>query len=196
MRYSMNLLKKIQFNSPIILGLVLLSLVVLLLDVITSGTTTSYFFSVYRSSLLDPLTYVRFFGHIVGHGDLNHLTNNMIFLLVIGPALEEKYGSRNILMCILLTALLSGILQWIFFPGTAMLGASGIVFMLIILSSFSGMENGKIPLTLILVAIIYLGQEVYAAIFVKDNVSQFAHIIGGLAGTGLGFLLGGRKPKR
>lgn len=73
-------------------------------------------------------------------------------------------------------------------PGTASLGASGIVFMLILLSAASTRKSSKIPLTLILVALIYLGQEVLA-IFQKDNISQLAHLIGGLCGVLLGFLL-------
>ena len=77
--------------------------------------------------------------------------------------------------------------------GTALLGASGIVFMMILLSSFGGGRNGTIPTTLILVAVFYLGGELWDAIFVRDNVSQLTHIIGGLCGTVLGFALSGRR---
>ena len=59
--------------------------------------------------------------------------------------------------------------------------------MLIFLASLSGMKKGCIPLTLILVAIFYLGQELYDAIFLQDGISQMTHIIGGLCGTVLGF---------
>ena len=55
--------------------------------------------------------------------------------------------------------------------------------MMIILVSSSGLAKGKIPLTMILVAVIYLGSEVYAAIFVEDNISQFVHIVGGVCGA-------------
>ena len=79
------------------------------------------------------------------------------------------------------------------FPGTALLGASGIVFMLIMLSSLSGMESGKIPMTLILVAVLYLGQEVYSALFIKDSVANFMHLVGGACGTGFGFAWGNRR---
>ena len=52
---------------------------------------------------------------------------------------------------------------------------------------FGGVRNGVIPITLILVAVCYLGGELWDAIFVNDNVSQLTHIIGGLCGGALGF---------
>ena len=71
----------------------------------------------------------------------------------------------------------------------ALLGASGIVFMCILLSSLSGMHGGAIPLTLILVAVFYLGGEWIDAVTVQDNVSHLTHIVGGLCGAILGFAM-------
>lgn len=101
--------------------------------------------------------------------------------------MEEKYGSRTLLCGILVTAGISGILQCLFFPGSALLGASGIVFMLIMLSSLAGMRSGAVPLTMILVAALYLGQQVYGMLFVQDHVANFMHIVGGVCGTAFGF---------
>ena len=180
---------RIQYNSPVVLSFALLSLLALLLGQLTGGWTTRALFSVYRAPLTDPLTYVRMVGHVLGHSGYAHYMGNMTLLLVIGPPLEEKYGSRRLLGCILFTALASGLVQFIFFPGTALLGASGIVFMMIVLSSLAGMREGTIPLTLILVVLIYLGGEIVDAVTVRDNVSQLTHIIGGLCGAGLGFAM-------
>ena len=184
---------RIQYNSPVVLSFALLSLLALILGRLTGGWTTRALFCVYRAPLTDPLTYVRMVGHVLGHSGYAHYMGNMTLLLVIGPPLEEKYGSGRLLGCILFTALVSGLVQFIFFPGTALLGASGIVFMMILLSSFGGVRNGVIPVTLILVAIFYLGGELWDAITKQDNVSQLTHIIGGLCGTFLGFALSGRK---
>lgn len=182
-------MKKLQYNSPVILTFFILSLAVLGLGYLTAGQSTYYLFSTYRSSLLNPLFYIRLFGHVLGHANFTHFINNMLLLLVVGPPMEEKYGSRTMLAAIMLTALLSGILQCIFFPTTALLGASGIVFMLIMLSSLSGIKAGRIPITLILVAVLYIGREVASIVLVKDNVANFMHIVGGACGTGFGFLL-------
>ena len=180
---------RIQYNSPVVLSFALLALLVLLLGRLTGGWTTRALFCVYRAPLTDPLTYVRMVGHVLGHSGYAHYMGNMTLLLVIGPPLEEKYGSRRLLGCILFTALASGLVQFIFFPGTALLGASGIVFMMIVLSSLAGMREGTIPLTLILVVLIYLGGEIVDAVTVRDNVSQLTHIVGGLCGAGLGFAM-------
>ena len=187
------MMKKLQYNSPVILTFFLLSLGALVLDWITGGWTTLHAFCVYRSSLADPLFYVRLFGHVLGHADFDHFLGNMLLLLVIGPPLEEKYGSRTLLAGILLTAGVSGILQCLFFPGTALLGASGIVFMLIMLASLAGMKDGRIPLTLILAAVLYLGQEVYAMVALGDNVANFMHLVGGVTGTVFGVALAKRR---
>lgn len=150
---------RIQYNSPVILTFVFVSFAVLILSWATGGKSTTLLFCVYRSSLLDPLGYLRIFLHVLGHASFAHYINNILLLLVVGPPLEEKYGSRAILISIAITAFISGVVQVAFFPQSALLGASGIVFMMILMSSLSGMKDGRIPLTLILVAILYLGSE-------------------------------------
>ena len=183
----------IRFNSPVILTFALLSLLALVLDGLTHGSTTADFFCVYRSSFGDPLTYVRFFGHVLGHSGYSHYISNMLLLLLVGPALEEKYGCRTIFMTIAVTALVTGVVHFVFFPATSLLGASGIVFMMIVLSSFTEMKKGGIPITLILVVIFYLGGELADGIFNSDNISQLTHIVGGVCGMFFGFSLRGRK---
>lgn len=178
---------KLSFNSPVVLGFSLACLLVLILDRLTLGMTTRAFFSTYRSSLFDPLTYVRFFGHVLGHANWTHFFNNMMLFLLLGPILEEKYGSSNILFVILMTALVTGIINFIFFPSVGLLGASGVVFAFILLSSITGLKDGEIPITFILVAVIYLGQQVVQGIFIQDNVSNLSHIIGGIVGSGFGY---------
>ena len=185
-------MKKLQFNAPVILGFFFVSLLSLVLGFLTSGASTTAAFSVYRASLLDPLAYVRFFGHIFGHANLTHFSSNMLLLLVVGPPLEKLYGSKTLALGIMAAALITGILQFVFFPHTILLGASGIVFMLIMLSSFSGAKTGQIPVTLILVALIYLGQEVYSIFFIRDNVANLIHIVGGICGIGMGLQLRGK----
>ena len=184
----------IRFNAPVILTFALLSLLALLLGNWTNGAATHQYFSVYRSSLSDPLTYVRFIGHVLGHADYEHYMGNMLLLLLVGPGLEEKYGSGTMVWMILVTALVTGLVQFIFFPGTALLGASGVVFMMIVLSSFTAMRRGEIPVTLILVVIFYLGGEIMDGLFKKDNISQITHIVGGLCGLIFGFTV--RRGRR
>ncbi len=107
----------------------------------------------------DPVSYWRLISHIAGHQDWVHLMSNFSFILLIGPILEEKYGSRRLLQMILFTALITGILNVIFFS-TGLMGASGIVFMFIILSSFTNFRSGDVPLTFILIILLFLTKEV------------------------------------
>ena len=185
-------MKRLHYNAPVILTFFLLCLGALLLGALSRGWTTLHLFSVYRAPL-SPLFLVRLLGHVLGHADWDHFLGNMLLLLVAGPPMEEKYGSRALLLGIGLTALISGVLQCLFFPGTVLLGASGIVFMMIVLSSLAGMEAGTIPLTLILVVILYLGGEVVSAVTAQDNISQLTHIVGGLCGGVLGIAMGRRR---
>lgn len=174
---------KISFNSPVILGFTAICLVSLLLNMLTHGASNNMIFSVYRSSLLNPLTYVRFFGH----ASWSHFMNNIMYILIIGPLLEEKYGKADTIMIIAVTALATGLINFIFFPHVQLLGASGVVFAFILLSSFTSFQNGKIPVTFIIVAVIYIGQQIYSGVFEKNNISELTHIIGGFVGSAFGF---------
>lgn len=180
---------RLAFNSPAVLGFAGVCLLAMVLNLLTDGASNRALFSVYRAPLTNPLTWLRMVCHVFGHADWNHLLNNMMYVLLVGPMLEEKYGSVNLMLVMLATALLTGLANFIFFPGTMLLGASGIVFALILLSSITRTEGGAIPVTFILVAILYIGQQVWQAITVRDNVSYMAHIASGAVGAGLGFLL-------
>lgn len=178
---------RLQYNAPVIVSFCLLSLLALGLSIATGGASNKLLFSVYRCPLRDVLAYPRFFTHVLGHSGYAHYINNMLLLLVIGPVMEEKYGSRRILLFIVITAFLTGLAQFVCFPGSALLGASGIVFMLIMLSSLSGARDGAIPITLILVAVLYLGGEILNGLAKTDEISQFTHILGGVCGVIFGF---------
>lgn len=187
---------KISFNSPVVLGFTLICLAALILNLITRGMTNQLLFSVYHSSPLNPMTYVRMIGHVFGHADWNHFIGNITLILVIGPLLEEKYGSGNLLFVILATAIVTGGVNYIFFPRIQLLGASGVVFAFILLSSFTSIKEGYIPLTFILVAVIYIGGQLYEGIFVHDNISNLTHILGGLVGAVLGYVTNKYKMNR
>ncbi len=184
---------RLQYNSPVVLSFALISLGALILGQMTGHKTDALLFSVYRSSLADPLTYPRFVLHVLGHSSYAHYIGNMMMILVVGPPLEEKYGSRCLFWAIFLTAFVSGMVQWLFFPHTALLGASGIVFMMIVMSSLSGMKDGYIPITLILVLILYVGGEIVDGVVLSDNISQLTHIIGGICGAFLGISMRMRR---
>ena len=176
--------RKIYLNAPITLGFSLICIIALLLNIVSSGKTNVLFFSTYGSSLLSPMTYIRLLGHIFGHANVDHLVSNLLYILLLGPMLEEKYGKRLIIV-ILSTAAVTGIVHNLLSPNTMLLGASGVVFAFIILASITGNEEG-IPVTLIIVALLWIGSEIYTGITTADSVSQLTHIVGGLTGGIIG----------
>ena len=186
---------RITFNSPLVLGYALACAAVTLLGTITGEKSTALLFSTYSASWGDPLTYLRLFTHVLGHSGFTHLVSNMAYILLLGPMLEEKYGWKNLLAVILVTALITGLVHNLFFHDTILLGASGVAFAFILLTSFTEFKEGEIPLTFILVAVIYLGQQIWDGLTVRDNVSNLSHVIGGLIGSGAGYLLNKRTER-
>ena len=182
-------LSKIQFdyNSKVILSYFFISLIAWFLNTITRGTTNKLFFTSYRSSPFNPLTYIRMFTHTIGHSNWSHLINNFLIILLIGPMLEEKYGSINILIMLLITAFVTALYN-IIFKNYIICGASDNVYMLIMLSSFSNISEGKIPLTIVLIGLFYVTKEIKDSIFEGNKkVSHISHILGAACGLLFGF---------
>ncbi|PIE74553.1 MAG: rhomboid family intramembrane serine protease [Deltaproteobacteria bacterium] len=176
---------KLSYNSPVILTYSLISVLILFITGITHSSVLYSLFTSPSGALLNPVSIFRLFSHVMGHSNWNHLIANLTMMLLIGPLLEEKYGSYKILELFTITALVTGIINYFLFS-TCIHGGSGLVFTLILLSSFANFKSGSIPLTLVLVAVLFLGQEVLNS-FKADNISQFAHIAGGLTGSVYGF---------
>ena len=180
---------KISYNAPVILTFVLMCFIVTILGVVTNGRSTEVFFSTYRGSLTNPLTYIRLFTHVFGHSGFEHFMGNAMYLLLVGPMLEEKYGSNTMLKVILGTAFVTGVIHCIFWGSYALCGASGIVFACIILSSFTAFKDGELPLSFILVSLLYVGKEIYNGLVINDNISNISHILGGVIGSIVGYCL-------
>ena len=177
----------LKYNAPVTLTFALLSLLALALGELTDGWTTQNLFCFYKSSLSDYLTYPRAVLHVLGNTSLTTCTGNIIILLVIGPAAEERFGSAKVLSAVLLTALAGALIMWFLFPEATLMGASGVLFMMMVLASFASMRGGAIPITLILVLILYLGSEVVQAISGQAGLQELTHIAGGVVGMLLGF---------
>ncbi len=180
---------RISFNAPVVLGFVAICCVVTFLNEITLGVSNSLLFMTYRSSLTAPLTWLRFFTHVFGHSGWSHCLGNMSYLLLLGPMLEEKYTSRTLAVSMVITAVITSLVNFIFFPGIALCGASGIVFTFILLASFTSFREGEIPLSFILVFVFFVGEQIVEGLTVQDNISNMAHVLGGIVGAWMGYRL-------
>jgi len=177
---------KITFNSPVILGFSFLSVAVFVLtqymgvgkDLFTLPGSFDYGNWSY---------YPRLFSYVLGHANADHIIGNLSFILLLGPIIEQKYGSKSTLLMLFSTAIITAVFHLLFFSN-GLLGASGIVFSFIVLVSLVNLRNNEIPITFILVAIIFIGKELIHMLN-EDNISQFTHILGGCIGAIFGFKL-------
>ena len=183
------IISKFDYNAPVILTYFFICFLILMIDKLCRGKFSKTFFTTYKNdSLLNPLTYFKLISHSLGHADWDYLYSNFIKILLIGPLIEEKYGSINLLIALVLTSLIIGIVNKFLGKG-GILGASGVAYMLILLSSFVNMENGKIPITLTLIILFFVVDEVIKLFRrKKDGVSHLGHITGSLCGIVLGVL--------
>ena len=182
---------KVTFNAPVTITFLALMLAATIGNYLTLGVVNNIF-SCKPVLSANPMILMGYFTHIFCHANFSHFFGNAIYLLLLMPLLEEKYGSLSLIGMIFATAFITGILNALFLP-TGIVGASGIVFMCIIMSPLSMCKSGEIPFTFILVFICYIGKEVMDGLFVADNVSHFGHIIGGCRGAILGKIFGREK---
>lgn len=190
---------KIRYNSPVVLTFSLICMGVYFGNWAIWGdptpnkwSMTTQFFTLFpQFNFANPLDYLRLISYTMGHANQGHIAGNMSIFLLIAPIMEEKYGSRNILIMMVTTALVTALFQILLF-NTALLGASGLVFMFIVLVSFADVRKGTIPMTFILVVLFFLGKEVIHSM--QDNqVSEYGHIMGGIMGAIFGYLFNDKK---
>ena len=184
---------RLQYNAPVTLSFALLSLRAIALGELTDGWTTQNLFCFFKSSPDDWLMWPRAVLHVLGNTDLTTCTGNLIVLLVVGPAAEERFGSVKVLFAVLLTAVAGALIMWYLFPKATIMGASGVLFMMMVLASFACARSGAIPITLLLVLVLFLGSEVLRAVTGSAGLQELTHIAGGGVGILLGLLFNRRR---
>ena len=192
---------RVTYNAPVTLTFVAVCTLIMLLDtyvfdrhlaaalfIIPGGKYSSHPFD-WRA----PLDYFRLFSHVFGHADWQHLIANMSLVLLLGPIIESRYGSRVLALVITITALVTGVINACLITHPEM-GASSVVFMMIMLASFTSFAKNEIPLSFILVFILYIGGQFFNFGTLQHNgISVAAHIAGGLCGSLFAFLLTPQK---
>ncbi len=190
---------KITYNAPVTLTFAIISAIILLADSFLKNTLIPALFTCPGSTSVpafdskNVLDYFRIVLHIFGHSNWNHFLSNMAFILLLGPVIEERYGSALLALMMIITSFVTGVLNVCFSPAW-LLGSSDIAFMMILLTSFTTISKNKIPLSFILILILYIGRELSVS---GDNqsISTLAHIAGGICGSMFAFLAT-PKPKQ
>lgn len=184
----MHYINYFSYNSFVILSYFFLCLLVLVLNIVTKDRINR-FLVFRRGSLLNPMTYIRLIASGLCHKNWSHFRNNFITILLIGPLLEEKYGGINILYMLLITTFVSSLVHLFIYDGGA-IGASDNVYMLIVLCSIVNISDGKIPITLILILLFYIVDEIIKQFSSKnDNISHDSHIVGAICGFIYGYFI-------
>ena len=187
---------RIKYNAPTVLTYTLVCALVVLLSNTLLPWLADEWFLVPGRGVFSPASFrdwITILTHAAGHVNWGHLVGNFSIILLIGPMLEENYGSIPLLIMILITSVITGLLNILFLP-TGLMGASGAAFMMILLASFTNFSRGEIPITFILVLIFFLGEQ-FIRSFNTDNISHFAHIVGGFCGSLFGFFFPPGKRK-
>lgn len=189
---------RITYNAPVTLTFAIISAIILLISTLTGGKLISFLFTCpgnfnctdHPFGITNPIDYIRLILHIFGHADWNHFISNMAFIVLLGPVVEEKYGSPLLILMMATTSLVTGVLNVCFCP-VQLLGSSDIAFMIILLASFNSINKNEIPLSFIFILVLYIGREI-AGSGLQQNISTLAHIAGGICGSLFAFLA---KPK-
>lgn len=183
---------KITYDAPVTLSLSLAAVAVHVIGAGTGAAFAQYFVS--HPQLGTTASYIGLVSHVLGHASWAHLLGNFSLILLLGPMLEKRYGKLTFAAMIATTALTTGLINALFLH-ELLLGASGIVFMCILLTPLATSRAcGEIPLTFITVALLFLGGEV-AKLTAADSISHGAHLLGGVAGAAWGFALARRGSK-
>lgn len=194
---------RFTYNAPVTLTFCLLCTFIFLVDYfLLHGKFVPAFLSApacpkAASDAFNPANfghYARLFVHVLGHTSWSHLLGNLSFILLLGPLLEERYGSKMLLLMILVTALVTGVINACLIPAT-LCGASGIVFMMIVLASITKIEKNRIPLSFVFVVALFFGRELLNAPKAQ-GVSTVAHVAGGLCGSMFGFLVAPKASRK
>ena len=187
---------RIRYNAPVILTFAFVSIIVTALTKYYLPDLINNWFSVPGKGNFNPANlrhWLNLLTHVIGHYDWSLLMANFAFILLIGPLLEKNYGSPVMLLILIITALVAGILNILLFP-IPLMGASCIVFMMILLASFTNFNRGEIPLTFILILILYLGEQIISS-YNTGSISYLAPIAGGFCGSLFGFFFRTKRKK-
>ena len=154
----------------------------------------------------NPIHYLGMILHIFGNASFPQLFVNSLIILILGTILEERYGSSVLALMAGICALVSGVLTSCLSTAPVS-GATDIAFMMIILASLMTLTKKKVLCTWLLAFILYLSYRLYVCtaspalssqgsaflLFLKNNLSTFVSLAGGVCGSLFGFLSAPKK---
>jgi membrane associated rhomboid family serine protease len=185
-----NFLRKLSVEAPVIVSYVFACVFLHILNITIAPGISRWLGVRDAFSPFQPMQYLRLVTHIFGHENMAHLRGNMTHILMVGPSAEEVFGSQNMVFIMLAVAISSGFGHIVLGPtNTSQIGASGIVFALILVNSLVSAKVGRIPISFVLTAMLWTSDEMWGLLFANDQISHSAHLIGAAVGTAAGYYI-------
>ena len=187
--------KKLQlvFNSPVILISSLITLLVFILqntaipnliEIIASSNTASLTEQAF--SPINPMHYVRLFTLIFGHYNMQTLCINLAIILLLGPRVEERFGTILVFIMFAITSFVAGILSVLFLENS-ICGLDGIALLLVILTLFECASLKEIYFSYIILLAVLIANTIVFSIQ-QNNFGILLHYAGSLCASLFGFL--------
>ncbi len=176
----MSIKKELQFSTDVIIYPLLFLLVIVGVFWLESRFNLNFnYLGIYPREIKGLQGIL--FGPFI-HGDVKHLFNNSIPLIVLSTALFYFY--RSIRWKVLFFGLLlTGLLTWIIGRPSLHIGASGVIYMLTAFLMFKGIFSKQYQLTALSFMVIFLYGSFIWYIFPTDpKVSWEGHLSGFLVG--------------
>ena len=183
---------KFSYDAPVTLSFVIISALLFLLSnyIIKNGALAGILASPTSQAgslpfiVKAPLSYLRLFLYVFGSDEVTNYITDILIILMLGPAMEERYGSVIIGIMLFVSALFSGVLN-ASFCAESLIGPVPLVCMMTFLTAFMSFSNKTVPITFI-ATIIAFG---YLAINSGMGALRFIICIaGGLCGSLFAFL--------
>jgi membrane associated rhomboid family serine protease len=186
----------LEMNAPAVLVVSFISLLVHIVGRFAPSYTLAVFaaWPMAHFDRTKVVSYLRLFCHVFGHVSWEHLGNNLSLLLLVGPTCEDRYGSLRLVQMLLFTALITSAIHMAGGDQSLLMGISGIIFMCILLNSFSAVGSGTVPATFVITAAVWGGKEFYLMCFRHDSsTSHLAHLLGAACGAAFGYLIASER---
>lgn len=195
--FSQHVLRRLTVEAPVMILFCFVCVVVHVLQQTVWSNLNRFLAVQDRVDFTNAMQIPSLFTHVIAHdGSLNHIKGNLVHLLLVGPSAEHVYGSPTMLLMIVLVAFTSALAHIALGNANShQLGASGVVFAVILLNSLVAAAAGTIPLSFLLTAGIYCWDELYLFFSGTDQVSHHAHLTGAIVGTAVAYYMRGGAAK-
>lgn len=169
--------KIVSFDSTLTIGLIFISFVVTLIQEIFIPNFAAIFATHNKWDWGIVL-------HIFGHSSWQHFLSNTVYIAMLGPSIENKFGTIPLAIMTLLCAAIVGAVSVI--TKSPCYGLSTIAFMWVILNTFQSEDSEGLPFTSLILLVIFVLPEVLAIFTKNDQIAHQNHVLGALIGLAFG----------